>query len=238
MQRCCRLKAYWTEKQLIEVRSTHEGISNLAVASKPNDWVNRAWEYYNRHQYGQAVSAFRRAQLPREAAVASAHVLQGIAQRCVEDGGSRFRAFERAADAFRACVAQASGDEDRGALFYKAGECYTAARKSDKATTAFVDAAKAFTQCAADLAPTSSQQKIFYRRAAECYEGIKRYRQAAEAYVLAFMFTKAVVNYRDARLLESAVEVILRHNDLIDVEVAEHVKETARFEFLSKQKVE
>ena len=97
---------------------------------------------FSRHQYDQATKAFRRANLPREAAIANAYQLRVLAQR---DTKTSVQSFCRAADAFNACASDSSNEKEIKSFFQIAGDCYLKSKKYPQAAKAY-EIARLFTQ--------------------------------------------------------------------------------------------
>ncbi|THH16781.1 hypothetical protein EW146_g3907 [Bondarzewia mesenterica] len=129
---CMPMKKYWIDQNLVEVRSPGEGIAQFAVASKPEEWAGRARGLFDQHQFYQAMLGFKRANMPREAAVAAAY----RRRRQARQEGKK-PAYLDAADAFFACGSDTSTENEINTYFRIAGECYVEARKYDRAAKAY-----------------------------------------------------------------------------------------------------
>ena len=112
-----------------------------------------------------------------------------------------------------------------------------AERKGKKYHRPFVAAADAFVACGSH-ANILRETLTYFRIAGDCYSTAKKHAQAAQAYVKAQMFTEAVLQYRDAHLMDEAVSILKAHEIYVEKEVAKRIKNTARYTYLNEQKLE
>ena len=109
-------------------------MSRFAVRSKPEEWTARAKGLFDRHQYQQAIHAYKRAHMEREVSVASAYQLRVQAQQATKNPT---KAFLEAARAFFACGTITSKQSEIQEFFRISGECYVEGKKYDQAAKAY-----------------------------------------------------------------------------------------------------
>jgi hypothetical protein len=112
-----------------------------------------------------------------------------------------------------------------------------AERKGKKYHRPFVIAADAFVGCGSH-ASILRETLTYFRIAGDCYATAKKHAQAAQAYVNAQMYTEAMLQYRDAHLMDEAVSILKAHEVSVDKVVADRIKNTARYTYLNEQKLE
>ncbi|CAE6476647.1 unnamed protein product, partial [Rhizoctonia solani] len=79
---------------------------------------------------------------------------------------------------------------------------------------------------------TSKQQNSCYLRAADCFAQAEEWKPAAETFILARDFGMAAKCFRNAGCFGEAVEIVQRHSEHIQENVAEAIKKVARLEYL------
>lgn len=128
-------QTYWANNNLVEVRIPGtDDMSRFAVRSKPEEWTARAKGLFDRHQYQQAIHAYKRAHMEREVSVASAYQLRVQAQQATKNPT---KAFLEAARAFFACGTITSKQSEIQEFFRISGECYVEGKKYDQAAKAY-----------------------------------------------------------------------------------------------------
>ena len=99
---------------------------------------------------------------------------------------------------------------------------------------AFVTAAEAFI---ASAQAAITEQKAYYRIAAQCYVDSGDDYKAARAYALATEYTLAAQHYRKAGKFEDAVDVIRQHKARMQADVVKKIVDVSRLYFLRDKQV-
>ncbi|KAJ6519176.1 hypothetical protein C8R45DRAFT_1204389 [Mycena sanguinolenta] len=116
------------------------------------------------------------------------------------------------------------------------------ARKASTATTrqaiqdrktAFLEAAKAFADCA-----KGDGTLTYFRIAAECFEEAGEELQAAEIYLMAQEYTRSTELYRKLGRFDEAVDIVQSHREKIRPEVVDNVTNVARLFYFKEHKLE
>ncbi|TFY66231.1 hypothetical protein EVG20_g4858 [Dentipellis fragilis] len=151
----------------------------------------------------------------------------GVARKLFDQGrySEAARAFER-------------GNQYREAAVAKAYQLRVQARqkhgKHKEQREAYLAAAAAFIECA-QVALLSTERRLYYRIAAECYVIVKMHKQAAKAFFEAGMYDLAAIHYVDGNLLDNAVAIIEQY-PIEDIRLAERVRNLARFTYLKEHR--
>ncbi|KAG6863622.1 hypothetical protein C0991_004590 [Blastosporella zonata] len=99
----------------------------------------------------------------------------------------------------------------------------------------FVTTAEAFIACAQEA---GKNRKVYFRRAAECFESAAEELRAAQTYLEAHEYTIAAKLFRKLGLFDEAVDVIKHNEDDMQSEVVENIKEVARLYYFREAKLE
>lgn len=104
-------------------------------------------------------------------------------------------------------------------------------------THAFTLAAEAFSKSAKNPRNSKKERTTFYARAGHCFSQADQHKQAAMSYVEALLWTQAAVHYQKARMLDEAVSIVMAHRDDIDPTIGDKVVKTARYTYLSQERL-
>ena len=155
------------------------------------------------------------------------------------DEGTRLlnhRVFEEAFMAF------GNAGDDYGASVALAYQIQEVARRIPEARTnrrhkAFLRAAEAFEHCA-EVARDNGKKWSHYAAAARCYGETDSHQHTLRTLKLANMYTEAASYCLDNNLIDSAVSTVKEHEDEVDSDTAERVKQVARLWYLRLKKLE
>ena len=100
---------------------------------------------------------------------------------------------------------------------------------------AFSQAAKQFVAVAR---AEQSEQRTYYRIAAECFVRNGDHRKAGAAYRAAEEYTLAAQHYRKAGDFENAVKVVNAHQTEVESEIGASIVEVSKLHFIRKNKIE
>ena len=94
---------------------------------------------------------------------------------------------------------------------------------------AFVIAAKAFTTCAEDSPSKMVNERLdHYGIAGECYLEARDLKSAGDSYCMAERYDEAARAYREEEYFDEMVDVITRHEDVMDSGLVERLTMVAR----------
>jgi hypothetical protein len=102
---------------------------------------------------------------------------------------------------------------------------------------AFVNSARSFERCA-ELATSAEEESTHYGAAAQCYIEINYHQDVVRSFKLANMFTEAASYCFDHNFLDSAVSIIKKHEDEVDSQTTDCIKEVARLTYLESKELE
>lgn len=160
----------WQSKGFIQNCTPGGDVPKLAVSSSPEEWANTGRTLFNNRRYLQAMHAFERADMAREAKIAYTHHLRETARLIPptnkENLLARRKAFRDAAESFLVCAGSAKGKEQK-VYYHNAGDCY-------------------------EQGGNCSDKVEDYGLAARAYEYAKEYNPAVKLYRKSGMFDEAV----------------------------------------------
>lgn len=117
----------WESKGFIQNCIPGGEVPRLAVSSSPEEWANTGRTLFSNRRYLQAMHAFDRAAMPREAKIAKTHYLRESARSIPltnkESLVARREAFRDAARSFSECAQSSKGKEQK-VYHHNAGDCY------------------------------------------------------------------------------------------------------------------
>ncbi|KAG8956483.1 hypothetical protein FRC03_010813 [Tulasnella sp. 419] len=178
------MRMLWSGKGLINIKTPDDIPRNLAVRSSEHAWKKRACALFQQNLYDLSISAFRRAGMETEEAIAGAFKARSEAEKLPSSHSGRSRAWELAAAAF--------------------------------------DAAQ-------HLSPKNElQQRRLRLMAAESYTEVPDYARAAMLFELSRQYTKAVLLFRKAGLVDNAMEVLRSHRKDIELPVVKQTESIAK----------
>jgi tetratricopeptide (TPR) repeat protein len=107
---------------------------------------------------------------------------------------------------------------------------------------AFRSAAESFLECAQDA--QGKERRVFFHNAADCFENAGHYgnkkenfTEAALRYTAAGSYTSAVRLYKQTEMFDKAVDIIRKHRDEIDEELANNVWDVARLLYFKNKEL-
>ncbi|KAG8924689.1 hypothetical protein FRC02_010261, partial [Tulasnella sp. 418] len=178
------MRLLWSERKLVKIKAPSDIPKNLAVRSSEHAWKKRAYAFFQQKLYDLSISAFRRAKLKTEEAIAEAFKTRSEAEGLSSTHSGRSRAWELAAHAF--------------------------------------DSAQHLSQ------ENELQQRRLRLMTAECYTEVPDYARAATLFELLGQYTRAILLYRKAGLVDNAMEVIHSHRDDVEPPVIKQTESIAK----------
>lgn len=180
----------WESKGLIQTCTPGGDIPRLAVRSGPEEWAKSGRSFFENRTYLQAMRAFERAGMAREAKISYSYHLRETARQIpatTKDSLARRKAFRLAASTFSECAKTSAWKEAR-VLLHNTGDCYEHAGNCGRSTEDFRRAAEAYT------------------RATEFDAAVKLYRKI-DLYDEAVEIIQSHRDEMDEELVESVLEV-------------------------------
>ena len=94
---------------------------------------------------------------------------------------------------------------------------------------AFLKAAKAFADCARDSPIKRTNERLTcYEAAGDCFKEARDPKKAADNYLLAELYDKAALAYKEGGRVDKMVEVLVRHENALESELCEELTTFAR----------
>ncbi|RXW14070.1 hypothetical protein EST38_g11783 [Candolleomyces aberdarensis] len=167
----------WESKGYIQSCVPGDEVPRIAVSSTPKEWSTAGRNLFRNRRYMQAVHAFERAGMAREAKISHTHYLRDVARSIQsvnkETRSAKWNAFCSAAQSFLECAYNAK-DTERRVFFHNAADCF-------------------------ENAGSCGDNMEAYGEAAHAYEDADEYTPAARLYMKTEMFDKAVNVVRNHR---------------------------------------
>ncbi|EIN13316.1 P-loop containing nucleoside triphosphate hydrolase protein [Punctularia strigosozonata HHB-11173 SS5] len=136
------MRLLWTSRGLVQSCTPGTDVPKLAVSSTVEEWATAAEALFRSKRFMQAMHAYERAEMQREAAVSHAYHLRDKARSTttgvLKAARARKEAFAKAARAF---LTSAEGATKEKIAYYKiAGQCFVEAEDDVSAAKAFLHA--------------------------------------------------------------------------------------------------
>ncbi|KDN37508.1 hypothetical protein RSAG8_10107, partial [Rhizoctonia solani AG-8 WAC10335] len=134
------MKAFWTERNLIEKCGPGDPIPQLSASSSESEWAERGRTLFERQLYTQAVLCFERAGLPLERDISAAYETRKQA-RLLQATKSNDResrtTFRQAAEEFLEC-GKTTTFKQQISCYLRAADCYVQAEEWKLAAEVFI----------------------------------------------------------------------------------------------------